>query len=179
MSSAQWWGVGLGGLLAFWMLGAHNRIVALRNTILIAWGQAEAQFQQRAQAMSQLVESLGARLQAEAGTLQSAREALAALATACDGAQHHPASQAAVAQVARCDAVLVPMVARVTALAEAMPPGDAQLAPLLQRLRVLDESLRFARQRFNDAVAAYNAAVRQWPTRLLAPLFRFERAGPL
>jgi len=35
------------------------------------------------------------------------------------------------------------------------------------------------RQWFNDAAAAYDAAVAQLPTRLLAPLFGFRRIGRL
>ena len=35
------------------------------------------------------------------------------------------------------------------------------------------------RQRFNQACVAYNEAITQFPTRLLAPVFRFETAGSL
>jgi hypothetical protein len=35
------------------------------------------------------------------------------------------------------------------------------------------------RQRFNQACVAYNEAIRQFPTSLLAPVFRFEVAGSL
>ena len=36
-----------------------------------------------------------------------------------------------------------------------------------------------SRQRFNTASTAYNRAIKQFPTRLLAPVFRFEAAGTL
>ena len=39
--------------------------------------------------------------------------------------------------------------------------------------------MRFMRQGFNDAANAYNLAVTQFPTRLLARVFRFELAGTL
>jgi LemA protein len=36
-----------------------------------------------------------------------------------------------------------------------------------------------ARQWFNDAAASHDAAIAQWPTRLLVPAFRFSAAGRL
>jgi LemA protein len=39
--------------------------------------------------------------------------------------------------------------------------------------------MALARLAFNDAAAAYDAAIAQWPTRLLVPWFGFRRAGRL
>jgi LemA protein len=43
--------------------------------------------------------------------------------------------------------------------------------------RDADTRLAFARQVFNEAAEAYNAAISLFPTRLLVPMFRFGRAG--
>jgi len=52
-------------------------------------------------------------------------------------------------------------------------------ADKLAELRELDTRLVFARQWFNDSASNYDAAVRQYPTHLLAGLFGFARAGRL
>jgi LemA protein len=43
--------------------------------------------------------------------------------------------------------------------------------------READARLAFARQLFNEAAEAYNAAIALFPTRLLVPMFRFGKAG--
>jgi LemA protein len=75
------------------------------------------------------------------------------------------------------EATLAAALARVLALQEQRPSLAA-----IEPLAVLQESAQrigFARQLFNDAVHAYNEAVRQFPTRLLSRLFGFGNAGPL
>ncbi len=54
-----------------------------------------------------------------------------------------------------------------------------EVMALLQELQDAQGRLDFARQAFNDAAQAYNAAVVQFPTRLLGPLFGFVPAGVL
>jgi len=46
-------------------------------------------------------------------------------------------------------------------------------------LAAADTALAFARRQFNDAVLAYNHAIRQVPTRLIAAIFGFAPAGTL
>ena len=56
--------------------------------------------------------------------------------------------------------------------------AGADLPDLNARLATSDTALAFARGEFNAAVAAYNEAVRQFPTALLARLFSFRTAAP-
>ena len=46
-------------------------------------------------------------------------------------------------------------------------------------LGAADTALAFARRQFNEAVLAYNRAIRQIPTRLIAAIFGFAPAGTL
>ncbi len=53
---------------------------------------------------------------------------------------------------------------------------------MLERLAGISESerrLRFGRQVYNDAVKVYNAALMQWPTRLLRRLFDLREAAAI
>jgi LemA protein len=56
---------------------------------------------------------------------------------------------------------------------------DDALAELHAELAASDTTLAFARRQFNDAVTEYNLAVRQFPTWIVAGLFRFRGAGTL
>ena len=54
-----------------------------------------------------------------------------------------------------------------------------EVMALLRELEDAQNRLDFARRAFNESVQSYNAAVGQFPTRLLGPLFGFTRAGVL
>ena len=62
MSTDQLLLVAGAALLVFWMLGAHNRLVALRNAIIAAWAQVDEPLQRRAAALQPLVAGLRAQL---------------------------------------------------------------------------------------------------------------------
>jgi len=51
------------------------------------------------------------------------------------------------------------------------------VSPLVADWRALEPRLVFRRQKFNEAAFTYNAALEQFPTRLLVPLFGFRPAG--
>jgi LemA protein len=56
--------------------------------------------------------------------------------------------------------------------------AGADLPGLNLELAGVDTALAFARREFNAAVAAYNEAVDQFPTVLLARVFGFRAAAP-
>ena len=56
---------------------------------------------------------------------------------------------------------------------------DTELAHAIAELAAIEQQLVFARQLFNTAALSYNQAVHQFPTSMLAPLFRFAPAGQL
>jgi hypothetical protein len=59
---------------------------------------------------------------------------------------------------------------------EALSTRDDVAAQLMVLFETGPQLLQ-ARQRFNQASSAYNSAIHQFPTSLLAPVFRFEAAG--
>ena len=48
-----------------------------------------------------------------------------------------------------------------------------------EEIAAIDATLGFTRRQFNDTSDAYNRAVRQFPTWVLALVFRFRPAGVL
>ena len=103
-------------------------------------------------------------------------DALHAASRQADAARAHaqarPALASAVTSLRVAEEILADARARLpvqTVAGNALPQINAELANG-------DATLEFARREFNAAVADYNAAVRQFPTLLLAHLFGF-RAG--
>lgn len=168
-------------MLVFWMLGAHNRLVALRNDIGAAWAQVDEPLQRRVAALSPLVDGLRAHLSDEQGTLDAVAQALAQVRAAGDALRARPAQAARAAALAKAESALSAAQARLLALLEqrAELRSDVTLAAHADALRDSGQRLAFARQLFNDAVRRYNDAAHQLPTRLLARLFGFGAAGAL
>jgi LemA protein len=168
-------------LLFFWMVGAYNRLVRLRNALAAAWGQFDAQLQRRAAALPGLLEALRSAMVAEGSTMDGVAAAQRQVQSAADamrGVPVRPDSAAAlVVALGQLDSTLT----RLLSLLDQHPDLralDAVAAPL-RELHDVDLRLAFARQLFNVASEDYNAAVDQFPTRLLVGFFRFGPAGRL
>lgn len=201
MSSVQIALVTLAAVLAFWAVGAYNRLMALRNTILQRFGHVDEQLKLRHALLLQQLDALGAQAhevqtantspepaELRQGQIQecalrtSSSAPLQVLYAAC--LQVHSASEVARARPAVAENITSLRLAEDIlhgALARAQSPhsGPPEPGDLIGRLSVIETALQFARSRFNDAVHEYNHAVRQFPTCLLAGVFGFRVAGRL
>lgn len=168
-------------VLGLWMLGAHNRVTALKAAVLAAWTQVDAALQTRAQALTALLAQVAEPLAIEVAAVDAVAGALAQVQTAADAVRRTPLALDAVADLGKADAVLGAVLVRLVALVEQRPEllADDAVATALQALREAPARLAFARQLFNEAGSAYNAATTQFPTRLLGSLLRFGQAGRL
>lgn len=168
-------------VLVFWVIGAYNRLVALRMAIGGAWAQFEEPFARREQIVGPLAVQLRGPLDGEHSALDALVVALAQARTAAETVRARPVQPAALATFQAREAQLTAALARVQALAEQSTAAreDAAAAELLAQLDETLQRMAAARRWFNDAAAAYDAAIAQWPTRLLVPLFRIGRAGRL
>ena len=168
-------------LLVFWMVGAYNRLVALRKAIGGAWLQVAETLQRRAEAVAALGAVLRGPLADEQGALDALGAAQARVSAAAQALGQRPTGAALATSVQAADAALAPAAARVLALMEhrAELRQDPAAATPLAQLRECETRLVFARQLYNTAGVAYNAAVSQWPTRWLARLYGFDAAGRL
>ncbi len=166
-------------LLGLWMLGAHNRITALRAAVLAAWGPVDQLIAQRGQALAQLLPALTDPLAAEAAALDAVAQAQAQVQIALDAARRRPVAPDTMADLSKADAVLAAVWVRVLALVEQQPllRASEPVAQALATLVAVPAQLAFARRVFNQAGETYNAATQQFPTRLLGAVLRFAVAG--
>ena len=177
--SNLWPWLALLALLSFWMLGAYNRLVALRAAILSAWSGVDQLVKTRSQVVLALLAAVVDRLHGEEAAVAAADQAQSAVQQALAGVGLRLAETSAVAALAEADSALAGRLARLVALAEqqsALRADPSVSAPLLA-LRELEPQLGFARQQFNDAGTRYNLALVQFPTRLLQAVFGFNLAG--
>lgn len=168
-------------ILAFWMVGAYNRLVELRNAVAAAWQQVDEVLARRGEAVAPLVAALRDGLVGEGASLDALLSGQAQVAAAADALRGLPVRAESAHAVARAEAALASASARVLALLDLHPElreSPAAAVPAAA-LRDAEPRLVFARQVFNEAVQAYNEAVRQWPTRALARLYGFGTAGRL
>jgi LemA protein len=168
-------------VLVFWMVGAYNRLVRLRNGIGAAWAQIDGQLQRRAQALPALLGALQEPMAAERPTLESIESTQQQVRAAVDARRAAPVRAEAASALAGALAQLDSTLARLLALLDQQPDlrDEPAVASGLRELHDVGPRLAFARQLFNDAVQAYNAAARQFPTSLLTRLYGFGTAGRL
>jgi LemA protein len=181
VSSTQWLLLGVLVVCGFWMVGAYNRIVGLRAAIFDAWSQLDALLERRGQVLDALAQALWDLWPNGRGSVDALRAAQQQLQTAAQAARARPTRAAAAAGLATAEGALNATVARVLNEVESDATLHANEVVATQLLALFEfgPQLIDRRQRFNNACAAYNEAIGQFPTSLLVPVFRFETAGSL
>jgi LemA protein len=181
MSSSPWLVFVIVGILAFWTLGAYNRLMGLRNRISRAWSKVDEALQQRAQAALPLLAALQEPLASEAGALQATQAALADAAQAATAMAMRPVFESHAQAWVVAEASVAAAAARLFALLDQHPQARevAAVPNCAARWKDAEQRLSFARQVFNEAASGYNDACSVFPTRLLVRLFHFSRAGLL
>ena len=179
MSAGQWVALALAALVTFGMVGAYNRLVSLRQAIGKAWLLVREVLSIRGEAANALVLALREPLAHEHGALDALLAAEAQLRSAADALGGRPVAGPLCAPLVAAEAVMASACARLLALLDlhADLGADPVVAPHAALLADTQPRLVFARQLFNDAAQAYDAAASQFPTRLLTRLFGFASAG--
>jgi LemA protein len=160
-------------LLLFWVVGAYNRLVRLRGAIASAWVQIDELLGRRSTLLETLVDALREPLADEAMTLSALAQADQRQRQAAAAVRLRPANASLLMAWVLAEAELASPLARLQALLEQRPALHASepVQPLQRQLVELTPRLVYARQLFSDAAANYNAAVEEFPTRLVARLF--------
>lgn len=168
-----------GAVLLFWVIGANNRLVALRNGITGAWGKVQEALNQRARGVAALAALLREPMAAEQGALDTWLAAHAAAAKAAASLGSKPVNETAAQAWVAAETALAAAASRLLALLEPQPELQQQpgVAEALDAWREGQARLPFVRQLFNEAATAYNDAVALFPTRIVARGFRMHRAG--
>lgn len=181
VSRGQVVALAVAALVVFWMVGAYNRLVGLRNAIAQAWQGVDEVLKKRGEALLALAAALRTPLAGEQGALDALEAAASQVRQASDALAARPVAAPLAAAWSAAEASLAAASARVLALAEHLPAvreAEGVDAPLAS-VKDCAAKLAFSRQVYNQAAQGYNAALHQFPTRLLSRLFGFAAAGSL
>ena len=175
MTTTQITCAAVAAVLLFWAVGAHNRLVGLRNTLVGRFVPVGEQLQLRHALLLQQLELLTPLLASAGPRLDALRAACQQAEAACLHAKVRPGAPGAITSLRLADDILTEARARLPVQAA---PGSG-LTELNAQISLVDSAFSFARAQFNEAVLAYNAARGQFPTRLIAGLFSFGSAALL
>ncbi len=166
-------------VLLFWVIGAYNRLVAMRNGIADAWGKVQDALAQRGAAVVPLVAALREPMAAEQGALDTWLAAHADATKAASVMAAKPMVEANAQAWVATETALAAAASRVLALLDQHSEfrHADPVAALATTWREGQARLPFARQLFNDTATAYNDAIALFPTQLVARGFGLDRAG--
>jgi len=151
------------GVGIFWLIGAYNALISLKNQVSNAWRQIDVQLKRRHDLIPNLVETVK-------GAMQFERETLEAVVKARNQAISIERGSASVAQTAAAESQLSGALGRLLAVVEAYPTLKAtgNTAQLQEELTSTENKISFARQLYNDTATMYNTKQAQFPTNLVA-----------
>ena len=170
--------LGIIAVVAFWAVGAYNRLIGLRNRFRNAFAQIVVQLKRRYDLIPNLVETAKAYMKHERETLENVIKARNTAVSANAAASADPGSASAIHGLVAAEGALSGALSRLFALVEAYPDlkANQNMMQLTEELTGTENKISFARQAFNDAVMSYNTASQQFPTNAIAGMFSFAPA---
>ena len=151
-------------LLVFWLIGAYNKLIGLKNQVANAWKQIDVQLKRRHHLIPNLVNTVKGAMQFERETL----EAVVAARNQAIKVQQAPGAH--VGQTAAAEAQLSGALGRLLAVVQAYPDLKAtgNVAQLQEELTSTENKIAFSRQHYNDTATEYNTKQQQFPTNMVA-----------
>ena len=161
-----------------WIVGAYNRLVALRNRFKNAYAQIDVQLKRRYDLIPNLVETAKGYIKHERGTLEAVIAARNVASAANVRAAQSPGDAAAMKDLSGAETALTSTLGRLFAVAEAYPDlkANTTMMALMEELTSTENKVAFARQAYNDSVMAYNTQRETFPTNMIAGPFNFGPA---
>lgn len=152
-------------LIAVFLIGIYNGLVAKRQRCNQAFADIDVQLKQRQNLIPNLVETVK-------GYASHERETLDAVVQARNSA----VSADTPGDMAQAEGALTGALGRLFALAEAYPDlkANENFKELQDELSVIEDKLAAARRFYNSAVQDYNTSREQFPNSIVAGMFNFE-----
>ena len=148
-----------------WVVGAYNRLVALRNRFKNAYAQIDVQLKRRYDLIPNLVETVKGYAAHERGTFEAVTAARANAINA-----QGPEAQA------QAENALSGALKSLFAVAEAYPDlkANQNFLMLQEELSGTEGKIAYARQFYNDTVMKFNQKQQVFPSNLIAGMFGFK-----
>jgi LemA protein len=154
-------------VIALWIIGAYNGLVALKNRVANAWKQIDVQLKRRHDLIPNLVNTVKGSMDFERSTLE-----------AVISARNRAVSATGVQATAKAEGELTQALGRLFALTENYPDlkSNQNVLQLQEELTSTENKIGFARQAYNDTATEYNTRQMQFPTNLVAGMAKASAA---
>jgi LemA protein len=154
-------------VIALWIIGAYNGLVALKNRVANAWKQIDVQLKRRHDLIPNLVNTVKGSMDFERSTLE-----------AVISARNRAVSATGVQATAKAEGELTQALGRLFALTENYPDlkSNQNVLQLQEELTSTENKIGFARQAYNDTATEYNTRQMQFPTNLVAGMAKASPA---
>lgn len=162
-------------VIALWVAGIYNALVALRNRFKNAFAQIDVQLKRRYDLIPNLVETAKGYLKHESSTLEAVIKARNIAASAAQAAAANPADANAMRSLAGAETGLTGALSRLMVVTEAYPDlkANQNMMQLTEELTSTENKISFARQAYNDSVMTYNTTRETFPNVIFAGMFGF------
>jgi LemA protein len=173
--------LGVGLLLALWLMAIYNGLVVAGNRFKNAFAQIDVQLKRRYELIPNLVEVVKGYIAHERETLDGVIKARNSAMGAEQKVAANPGDPAAMRELNQAEGQLGGILGRLFALSEAYPDlkANQNMLSLQEELSSTENKIAFARQAFNDAAASYNIRREVFPANTVAGMFGFKEAALL
>jgi LemA protein len=162
-------------ILALWVVGIYNSLVALRNRFKNAFAQIDVQLKRRYDLIPNLVEVAKGYMKHESSTLEAVIKARNIAQAAAQTAAANPADAGAMKGLLTAEAGLGGALSRLMVVSEQYPDlkANQNMMQLTEEMTSTENKISFARQAYNDSVMTYNTAREVFPSVIFAGMFGF------
>ena len=172
--------LGVLGLIALIVVavagGSYNRLVRLSQGVDKQWAQVQNVYQRRADLVPNLVATVSGAANFEKSTLTEITAARASVGQVKVDPNSAPADPAKLAEFDHAQSQLSSALSRLLVVVERYPElkANANFQTLQAQLEGTENRISVERGRFNEAVQAYNTAIKSFPAALYAGMFGFR-----
>lgn len=152
-------------LIISFLINTYNQLVRLRNMVKDQWAQIDVLLKRRADLVPNLVETVKGYAKYEKETLESVITA-----------RNNAISAENIQQELESNNTLTHALSKLLVLSESYPElkANENFIELQKSLKETEDKIGFARQFYNDSVLNYKNKLEQFPSNLIASIFKFE-----
>jgi LemA protein len=157
-------------------VGAYNHLTSLSQQVDSQWAQVQSAYQRRADLIPNLVSTVKGAANFEKSTLEDVTKARAAAENTGVDPNAAPTDPAKLAQYQQAQDQLHSAVTKILVVAENYPQLHAteNFAELQAQLEGTENRINVQRDNFNNAVQAYDTAIKSFPGAMFAGMFGFQ-----
>lgn len=164
--------IGILAIVGLMMMSTYNGMVSAEEKVDGTWAEVETSYQRRFDLIPNLVETVKGYADFEKSTLMGVTEARAAAM----GALRKATETGDVQQLEQANQQLGVAMGRFFGYTENYPDlkANQNFLELQAQLEGTENRIAVSRDRFNQAVRAYNTRIKRFPGKMFANLFGFE-----